>query len=225
VSAWSADESTLSLWEDFRDPYVRDRVLRCAEGLARRDFGVRAVPTISEANRQIVGKVDRRRNIYYWGPTLEELGMLETLHARGNAVRSSFPLVGGTARLGSRPRRLTESDVYMTSACAVTVDGILVEISPEGLDIFAPGSSPGMVVVVAGYNKIVDDLDEGLRRSRDICIPQCARLLDLGLPCEKSGRCIECDTPHPICSVLSVVTRKPRGPDILVVLVGEQLGY
>lgn len=219
------DESTLKLWEGFRDPNVRARVLGCAEGLAGRGFPVVAVPTISEANRAIVGRVGSGRTVYYWGTTLEELGMLETLHSRGNPVRSSLPLARGAPRLGWRTRRIGAGDVYMTSVCAVTIDGILVEPSPEGLQVFQQGSMPGMVFVVAGYNKIVDDLDEGLRRSRDICIPQCARLLGLDLKCGKSGRCVECESPDPICSVTTVITRKPSKPDMLVVIVGERLGY
>ena len=225
MSAWSLDENTVNMWEDFREPYVKGRVLDCARGLGLRDFEVRAVPTISEANRSIVNSVDRRKTVYYWGPTLEELGMLETLDARGNPVKSSLPLAGAPSRFGRRARQLGPDDVYMTSVCAVTLDGILVELSPEGLSVFRPGATPGMIVVVAGYNKIVEDLEEGLRRSRDICIPQCARILGLDLPCAAPGRCIQCDTPHPICSVTSVVTRKPAGLNMLVVLVGEVLGF
>lgn len=219
------DEGALKLWERFRDSNVRGRVLECAEGLTVRGFPVIAVPTISGANRSIVDGIARGRPVYYWGPTLEELGVLETLRARGNPVRSSLPLTRGARRLGARPRHLDEGDVYMTSACAVTLDGILVNPSPEGMHVFQHGSMPGLVVVVAGYNKIVDDLEEGLQRTRDICIPQCAKLLGLDLKCVKPGRCVECESPDPICSVTTVITRKPGRPDMLVVIVGEQLGY
>ena len=219
------DESTLKLWEGFRDSNVRSRVLGCAEGLVGRGFPVIAVPTISETNRSIAGRITAGRTVYYWGPTLEELGVLETLHARGNPVKSSLPLVRGARRLGGRQKHLGEGDVYMTSVCAITMDGILIEPSPAGVQVFRGEPMPRMVFVVAGYNKIVDDLDEGLRRSRDICIPQCARLLGLDLTCVKSGRCVECESPDPICSVTTVVTRKPSRPDMLVVIVGERLGY
>jgi len=81
------------------------------------------------------------------------------------------------------------------------------------------------VIVVAGSNKIVDDLEEGLRRARDLCVPQCGKLLGLNLPCVSAGHCVECDTPHSICCAQTIVTRGPQRPEMLVVLIGERLGH
>ena len=222
MSSSDLDESTLELWEEVRDRFVRERVLTCAGGLAARDFSVIAVPFVSEANRSILGLIGRHTTVYYCDdPTLEETGILDTLSARGNTVKDASAEF--TRR--SRRRGLGPGDVYMTSACAITLDGILVHLGPEAIPAFTAGMEPGAVVVVAGVNKIVDDLEEGFRRAKDVCVPQYARRMGLKLRCVASGNCVECDSPPPICTVHTVVTRKPDRPDIVVVVIGERLGY
>ncbi|MBU4194196.1 MAG: lactate utilization protein [Actinobacteria bacterium] len=218
------DESILNLWEDFRNRNIRDRVLSCAGALADRDFSVLPVPTISEANRSIVGRISRHMKVYYWETLyLEELGILETLKARGNRVKGVAQSCGylwSTKKTPQMPR----GSVFMSTVCAVTMDGVLVKIQPEGVPIFQHGAGPELVIVVAGVNSIVDQVEDGFRRAKDTCIPLCAKRFGVKLPCVKPEHCVECAEPPPVCVVNTVVTRKPVKPDILVVLIGEYLG-
>lgn len=218
------DENILNLWEDFRNRNIRQQVLSCAGALMDNDFSVLPVPTLSEANRNIMGRIDRRTKVYYWETmTLEELGILETLQARGNRVKGVAPSCSwlwSTRKTHQLPR----GSVFMSTVCAVTMDGILVKIQPEGVPIFQHGSGPELVIVVAGVNSIVDRVVDGFRRAKDTCIPLCAQRFGVDLPCVKSGHCVECAEPPPVCVVNTVVTRKPVEPDILVVLIGEYLG-
>jgi hypothetical protein len=39
------------------------------------------------------------------------------------------------------------------------------------------------------------------------------------------GKCIDCDSPNRICRVVVIHERKPMLTDILVILVGEELGF
>lgn len=223
MAAKKLDESVLKLWEDFRSAYVRERVLSCAQALTERDFTVFPTPTISEANRTILGSINRGRTVYYWDePTLEELGILETLSARGNPVKSAWELL--SKRGSKRGHGMPYGSVYLTSVCAVTMDGELVKVMPEGVPLYPPEASLEGVVIAAGVNKIVSDMGEGFRRAKDICVPHCARRLGLDLPCVGAEQCVECDTPHPMCAVNTVVSRRPSRPEIIVVLIGERLG-
>jgi len=225
VPGHDLDKGILELWEGGRDRYVRERVLACAEALSRRDFSVLPVPTISEANRLIVGEVKRTSTVYYWKEaTLQDLGILETLSARGNAVRSVVPLLVGR-NIRRRRRSMRGSDCFVTTVGAVTIDGMLVKLEPESLPVFLRGGAPGQVIVVAGVNKIVDDLEDGLARARDAFMPHYANLLGLDTRCTQDEHCVECDEPPAMCAVSTIVTRKPAGVDFLVVLIGEQLGY
>lgn len=200
-------------------------MLECADGLTRRGFKVLMLPTLSEANRSLTARIGRNRNVYYSGSTLEELGILETLKALGNLVKNSSTLTGSWGVKVRRPRKLTSADVFLSSASAITLDGIIINPSCDGVPLFSKGLIPGEIIIVAGHNKIVDDLSEGLRRARDVSFPAAAKNLGLDIPCVKKGRCVECDNPHPICSVNTVITRKPLKPDILVALIAEKLGH
>lgn len=225
MCAEQLDEGLLKLWDDFGDNFIRERVLSCAKALVERGFSVMPVPTASEANRSIIGQVSRHKSVYYWeDATLEELGILETLLARGNAVRSVLPRVGW--RRGAKSKwLLPEGVVFFTSVCAATMDGTLVKVQPEGIPLFGPLASPDKVIIVGGVNLIVDDIEDGFRRAKDVCIPHYARRLGLDLPCVAAERCVECDEPHTMCTVHTLLTNKPAGQELLVVLIGERLGY
>ncbi|MBU4174973.1 MAG: lactate utilization protein [Actinobacteria bacterium] len=218
------DGSILDLWEDFGNQNVSERILSCAGALADRDFSVLPVPTLSEANRRMLGLIDRHVKVYYWETMfLEELGILETLQARGNRVKGLAQSCGHLWSTRKTPRMPGDS-VFMSTVCAITTDGILVKIQPEGVPIFQQGSGPELVIVVAGVNSIVDRVEDGFRRAKDTCIPMCAKRFGLNFPCVRPGHCVECAEPPPVCVVNTVITRKPIKPDILVVLIGEYLG-
>ena len=96
---------------------------------------------------------------------------------------------------------------------------------------------PKSVIVVAGYNKIVADLDEAVLRVKKTAAPANGCRLHTDTPCEKTGECISCaqgksagmtDGCHSggrmCCSY--VVSAAQRHKDrIKVILVGEPLGY
>lgn len=220
----NVDHNTLELWEDYRNKRVSDRILRCADALLENDFSVIAVPTASEANRSLVHEIPKSKKVYFWeNPILEELGILDTLDARGNRLRSISPACSWLME-SKKMKPMDRHSVFMSTVCAVSMNGMLVKIQPEGAPIFQTGGGPEKVILVIGFNSIVDTVHDGFRRAKDICIPQCAARFDLDLPCVKKEHCVECDEPPPACVVNTIVTRKPSEPQILVMIIGELLG-
>lgn len=216
------DESLTNLWSDYPDKQVRERVLDCASALSHRDFSVIAVPTASEANRCILSQVPVHKTVLFWeAPALEEIGIVSTLQARGNSIRSALPLAGG--RSGRRRSRMPARSLYLSTACAITMDGMLVKVEPDLIGIFGPRRAPDSMVIVVGFNQIVDSLEDGFRRARDICFPLSARKLGLDCECANTGSCVECSTPAPMCAVHTVVTGRPASVDLTVVLIGERM--
>jgi len=86
---------------------------------------------------------------------------------------------------------------------------------------------PRKVIVVAGVNKIVKDVDEGLRRIRNVAAPMNAKRLGYKSPCGLTGACAEdrCEPPERLCHVITILERRPNETDMTVVLVSESLGY
>jgi hypothetical protein len=131
-------------------------------------------------------------------------------------------------------REAFSADIFLTSTNAITLDGKLVSIDGHGNRVSAMIFGPKRVIVVAGTNKIVKDLDEALERIHNVAAPLNSirhylkhNMTDAGdLPCLKEGRCVDCrHSGRPCCYTVII-----EGSDIMdkerfhVVLVGEELG-
>ena len=131
-------------------------------------------------------------------------------------------------------RESFSSDIYITGTNALTVEGQLVNIDGHGNRVSAMIFGPLKVIIVVGVNKIVQNLEEALRRLKKICAPKNAirhyfehKFEKYGnLPCVKSGRCNDCFHEHRICHYTVIIDgcRKQERERINVVLIDEELG-
>ena len=91
---------------------------------------------------------------------------------------------------------------------------------------------PKRVIVVAGINKLVRNLDKAIARVKCMAAPANGVRLETRTPCSRMGRCASCDggmtsgcaSERRMCCQY-VVTGYQRTDRIRVVLVGEDLGY
>jgi len=117
------------------------------------------------------------------------------------------------------------ADYFFMSSNAITLDGQLVNIDGAGNRVACLITGPKNVIIIAGMNKIVTDVNNGIERIRNMASPPNVVRLGLQTPCAKIGRCANCLTDDCICCEI-VITRKSRTPGrIKVILVGEELGY
>jgi hypothetical protein len=117
------------------------------------------------------------------------------------------------------------SDLFLSSVNAVTLNGELVNVDGIGNRVNSTNFGPGKVILIAGCNKIVEDVQEAIKRIKNVAAPLNARRLNIDVPCAKVGRCVDCNTPSRICRVVTIHERKPSLTDILIILVGEELGF
>ena len=116
------------------------------------------------------------------------------------------------------------ADTFLMSTNAVTLDGELINIDGRGNRVSFLIYGPEQVIIVAGMNKIVCNVEEGIARVRNMASPPNAVRLNRDTPCAKTGRCADCITNTICCQ--TVITRCSMIPGrIKVVLVGEELGY
>jgi L-lactate utilization protein LutB len=116
------------------------------------------------------------------------------------------------------------SDVYLTSVNAITRKGELVALDGTGNRVACLFFGPQKVIVVAGKNKIVDNVESALRRIKEYVAPVHARRRGWNLPCAKTGKCEECRSERRICNKLAVLSYERVKSRITVILVGEDLG-
>ncbi len=118
-----------------------------------------------------------------------------------------------------------DADVFLSSANAITEDGIMVNIDGNANRVSAICQGPKKVVFIVGLNKVTPDLDSAMKRARSVAAPTNAQRFGLNTPCCKTGTCMDCKSPDTICCQF-LITRFSRHKDrIHVILVNESLGF
>lgn len=161
-----------------------------------------------------------------WGGsiTLEEIGLIDDLK------NSDYSVIDrATAKTPEARRELygkiVTADFFFMSSNAITLDGQLINIDGIGNRVACLCTGPSNVIIVAGMNKIVTDVEAGIARVRNFAAPPNTVRLNRNTPCAELGRCANCLSPDCICSQI-VITRRSHIPNrIKVILVGEELGY
>ncbi|MBQ2989639.1 MAG: lactate utilization protein [Clostridia bacterium] len=127
------------------------------------------------------------------------------------------------------------ADFYLSSANAITEDGELYNVDGNSNRVAALLWGAKNVIVVAGVNKLVKNLDEAVLRVKTVAAPRNAARLSCNTPCAKLGHCISlernggmtdgCKTPARICANFTVMAYQRHASRVKVILVGESLGY
>ena len=120
---------------------------------------------------------------------------------------------------------IINADYFLMSTNAITIDGELVNIDGRANRVSFLCYGPEHVLILAGMNKVVSNVEEGINRVRNIASPPNALRLNKNTPCAANGRCADCVSEDCICSQI-VVTRHSTIPNrIHVILIGEELGF
>lgn len=161
-----------------------------------------------------------------WGGsmTINEIGLMEAIK-NGSYDVIDREAISNDEEYKATYARMVNADYFLTSTNAITMDGELVNIDGRGNRVSFLIFGPSNVIVVAGMNKVVSDVESGYKRVKDIATPPNTVRLNRNTPCATTGRCEDCFSPDCICNQ-TVITRRSGAPGrIKVILVGEDLGY
>jgi len=174
--------------------------------------------------------------------TLEQIDILSVLKKRGkNKIVDPFEK-DTSGQFLHKPeqainmyREAFSADVFLAGTNAITLDGKLVNTDGTGNRVAPMIFGPKKVIIAAGVNKIVNDVDEARKRIRDICAPLDVKryILKHGqmeydtLPCAKTGLCSDCVHDLRFCcyTVIIEAAAITEHGRINVVLIDENLGY
>jgi hypothetical protein len=120
---------------------------------------------------------------------------------------------------------MINADYFLMSTNAITMDGELVNIDGYANRVSFLCYGPEHVLVLAGMNKVVPNVEQGIDRVRNIASPPNALRLNKNTPCAVNGRCADCLAEDCICSQIVVTRRSSVKNRITVILIGEELGY
>ena len=187
--------------------------------LTGRGFAVQHFATGREAADYLDGAIDGTTVGIGGSKTIDQIGLYDRL-TKHNTVWWHWRTPG----FDTLDHALT-APVYLSSANAITADGQILNIDGRGNRVAFLCYGPQNVIILAGMNKVVTDVDAGLKRVRNTATPPNTVRLHKKTPCAVTGRCGDCFSPDCICSQF-VVTRRSGIPGrIKVILVGEELGY
>ena len=118
-----------------------------------------------------------------------------------------------------------DADFFLSSANAITEDGVLINIDGNSNRVSAIAQGPKKVLFIVGMNKVCNDVDSAMKRARNVAAPINAQRFGLSTPCAKTGACMDCKSPDTICCQF-LITRFSRHADrIHVILVNDSLGF
>lgn len=118
-----------------------------------------------------------------------------------------------------------DADVFLSSANAISEDGILVNIDGNANRVSAIAQGPKKVVFIVGMNKVCADVDSALKRARNVAAPINAQRFGLSTPCSSTGSCMNCKSPDTICCQFLITRFSKHKERIHVILVNDNLGF
>lgn len=197
---------------------------KVAEALNKRHFEAYYLSSKEDAVAKILELIPKNHSVAWGGTmTMDQLGLKEKLSAAG------YSLIDRDAAKSPEEReevmhKALNCGSFIMSSNAITEDGQLFNIDGKGNRLAALIYGPENVIIIAGMNKVVQDMDAAYKRVRGYAAPANAQRFDLDTPCKKIGECADCLSASTICAQF-VQTRicKPAGR-IKVVLIGEELG-
>ncbi len=163
-----------------------------------------------------------------WGDseTMKSTGILEDLKQNPNlsVIHTFGPEMSRAQKIYWR-RQALHADLFLTGSNALTQKGQLVNLDMVGNRTGGITFGPKHVVLFIGVNKITADLETAMHRIRTIAAPQNAiRHKGLRTPCQKTGICMDCNSPDRICNVWSITEKSYPAGRIKIILINEELG-
>lgn len=163
-----------------------------------------------------------------WGDsmTLQSLGIQDKLRKESSVrVIETFDPKMNDAKRNENRRRALLSDLFLSGCNAITASGQLVNLDMVGNRVGGVLYGPQKVVLFAGVNKIVPDLEGAFRRIKMVAAPLNARRHpQFKTPCQVTGKCLDCDSPSRICNAWTILEKSFPPGRIGLVLIEESLG-
>jgi L-lactate utilization protein LutB len=195
--------------------------------LEERKFGVAYAKDKDEARKIVMDMIPEGSTIAVGGSvTLNETGILDEIRSDKYKFIDRYNTPNFEAML-EKYREGYHADVFVSSTNAITMEGQLVNIDCTGNRTSQIVFGPKKVIIVAGVNKIVENVEEGVKRAKSIA-PMNARRITHKTPCATDDccTCSDCRSDVRVCNVTSIVEGCHYFPGrITIVLVPENLGY
>ena len=198
---------------------------RMIKNLKRRNMEAFYCTTAEEAVKKVSELIEDGSSVTWGGSmTIRDMGLPKALKERGTLKVMDRDEVTDREEVVKIYEKAFTADVYLSSANAISEDGVIVNIDGNGNRVAAITWGPEKVIFIIGMNKVAQTVEAALARARSTAAPINSARFDIKTPCQTDGVCHNCNSPESICNYVHFLRNSPRGKHV-VVLVGESLGY
>jgi len=205
-----------SIKREFGTVADAERVAGTAAALEGNGFRVLWAADAAEAKQIVLDLIPDGSQVHHGASrSLEVSGITDEIEKSGR-YEPVRPVIGSLDRAtqADEIRRLSAApDVIFGSVHAVTETGALLAASMGGSQLGPYVSGAGRVILVVGTQKIVSDLEEGLRRINEYAFPL------------EDARAQAAYGIHSAVNKVLIINREIVPERITVVLVDEALGF
>ena len=202
-----------------RNELLAEKVIK---GLQSRNMSGYYAKDKEEALKIALGLIEEGSSVTMGGGmSVHEIGLVEALK-KGN-----YNFIDRDTYEDKRAAMLLayDADVFLSSANAMTEDGILVNIDGNSNRVSAIAQGPKKVIFIVGMNKIANDVDSAIKRARNVAAPINAQRFNINTPCKLTGACMDCKSMDTICCQFLITRFSKHAGRIHVVLVNDNLGF
>jgi bisphosphoglycerate-independent phosphoglycerate mutase (AlkP superfamily) len=192
------------------------RVRRAAAALEANGMSVLWAADAREAKEVVLGLIDDGSEVHHGASTsLDVAGITDEIDKSGRyeSLRPRIFSMDRQTRADEIRRLSSAPEVMLGSVHAVTETGSLLAASMGGSQLGPYVSGAGRVILVVGTQKIVPDLEEGLRRINEYAFPL------------EDARAQAAYGIHSAVNKVLIINREIVPGRITVVLVDEVLGF
>ena len=207
-----------------RELYYEKRGKILVKHLQQRHFDAYYCPTKEDALKKALELIPEGASVGWGGAmSAEQIGLMDAVKV-GNYRAIDRAACKTQEERDQAMMDCLKADVFLTGANGLSMDGEMVNIDGFGNRVAAIIFGPKNVLVIAGMNKVEDDLEAAINRARTIAAPMNQLRFQHPNPCTGTGTCADCKSETCICNHI-VITRhcRPVGR-IKFILVGEDLG-
>lgn len=191
------------------------------KGLESRNMTGYYAPNKEEALKLALDLIPENSSIAMGGcMSAHEIGLVDAINSKKYNFIDRYKMEPKEGLLASYG-----ADIFISSANAITDDGILVNIDGNSNRVSCIAQGPDKVIFIVGINKVCADIDGAMKRARNVAATSNAQRFDINTPCKNTGKCYDCKSADTICCQFLITRYSRHKGRIHVILVNDNLGF
>jgi hypothetical protein len=200
---------------DYAKPATERELEAVANKLRERNFEVVLVDDAKQAHDEVMKRLPEGAEVHSAkSKTLEDIGVFQELmeSERFDFIRKKYVKMDRKTQMREIRKMVAAPDYELGSVNAITQDGQMILTSASGSQIGPYGGSAENLIVVAGSQKIVPNLETALRRVHEHVFPyEDARLREQMGVGTKAARILIIERDFVPGRTTVILVRKPVG--------------